>query len=81
MNTVSFRRLTPEELAARSRRNIWIALALVGFIVLLFATTTLRMFQNQETARAAREAAAASTAIPVAPVSNARPPVSGEVRP
>ena len=39
---------------ARRRRNVAIALALVGFIVLVFATTATRLAQNT---RAAREAA------------------------
>ncbi len=38
--------LTPEQLAARSKRNLWIALGLVAFIVLIFSTTFLRMQQN-----------------------------------
>lgn len=40
-------RLSPEELRARKRRNVWIALALVAFIVLVFTTTVLRLQQNQ----------------------------------
>ncbi len=39
-------RLSPEELNARKRRNLWIAVGLVAFIVLLFITTFLRMQQN-----------------------------------
>ena len=38
--------LTPVELAARKRRNLWIALGLVAFIVLIFTTTFLRMQTN-----------------------------------
>ncbi len=38
--------LTPEQLAARNRRSLWIALGLVAFIVLIFATTFLRMQRN-----------------------------------
>lgn len=51
-------RLTPQEDHARKRRNVWIALALVGFIVLVFATTILRLQQNQaaDHARIAAEA-------------------------
>ena len=45
-------RLTPEELRARKRRNVWIASALVAFIVLVFATTVLRLQQNQAAERA-----------------------------
>lgn len=50
-------RLTPEELRARKRRNVWIATALVAFIVLVFTTTVLRLQQNQATERALLEAA------------------------
>lgn len=39
--------LSPEEVRARKRRNLWIALGLVAFIVLVFATTVLRLQQNQ----------------------------------
>ena len=47
--------LSPEELAARKRRNLWIALGLVGFIVLVFTTTVLRLNQNQDDAAATAE--------------------------
>ena len=50
-------RLTPEELRARKRRNVWIAAALVAFIVRVFATTVLRLQQNQAAERALLEAA------------------------
>ncbi|MEC7795751.1 hypothetical protein [Brevundimonas aurantiaca] len=50
-------RLTPEELRARKRRNVWIAAALAAFIVLVFATTVLRLQQNQAAERALLEAA------------------------
>jgi len=59
-------RLSPEELRARKRRNLWIALGLVAFMVLIFSTTLLRMQQNQANERAllgqpaAGEAAAAT---------------------
>ncbi|WP_298126177.1 hypothetical protein [Brevundimonas sp.] len=39
-------RLTDAELSARKRRNVWIAGALVAFIVLIFLTTFLRMQRN-----------------------------------
>jgi len=58
--TPDFHRLTPPELATRKRRNLWIALGLVAFMVLLFTTTFLRMMQNQ---KAAREANAAIVAV------------------
>ncbi|MEM1104887.1 MAG: hypothetical protein AAGH87_00745 [Pseudomonadota bacterium] len=40
------RAMTPEEAKARSRRNIWLALALVGFVALVLATTVVRLSQN-----------------------------------
>ena len=48
-------RLTDQELAARKRRNLWIACGLVAFMVLVFLTTFLRMQRNMEEARAGRE--------------------------
>jgi hypothetical protein len=39
-------RLTDAELSARKRRNVWIAGALVAFILLIFLTTFLRMQRN-----------------------------------
>eukprot|EP01036_Dinobryon_divergens_P010152 gene10152-13589_t len=38
--------LTPEQLAARNKRSLWIALGLVAFIVLIFTTTFMRMQAN-----------------------------------
>lgn len=35
--------LTPEELKARQRRNVWIALAVGAFIVLVFVITVAKM--------------------------------------
>ncbi|WP_332656632.1 hypothetical protein [Brevundimonas sp.] len=55
-------RLTPEELAARKRRNLALAGALVAFIVLVFATTVLRMKNNMDQ----RQAAVAAAGQPVA---------------
>ncbi|MDP1777426.1 MAG: hypothetical protein Q8K90_02305 [Brevundimonas sp.] len=43
------RRLTPEELSARNKRNLAIAGALVAFIVLVFAVTVLNLKRNIET--------------------------------
>ena len=45
-------RLTPEQLAARKRRNLALAGALVAFIVLVFATTVLKLQGNQDEATA-----------------------------
>ena len=52
-------RLTPDELRARKRRNRFLALGLLAFIVLVFLTTVLRLQQNQADARAALAAAGA----------------------
>lgn len=57
-------RLTDEELTARKRRNLWIALGLVVFIVLVFTTTFLRLKQNIEE-RTALEAAVVEAGPPV----------------
>ncbi|MBU1288141.1 MAG: hypothetical protein KJ871_10490 [Alphaproteobacteria bacterium] len=35
--------LTPEAVAARKKRNIWLGLALLGFVVLVAATTMIRL--------------------------------------
>ena len=40
------RRLTPEQTAARSKRNLAIAGALVAFIVLVFVVTVLNLKRN-----------------------------------
>ena len=45
-------RLTPEQLAARKRRNLALAGVLVAFIVLVFATTVLKLQGNQDEAAA-----------------------------
>jgi hypothetical protein len=50
------RRLTPEELSARKKRNLAIAGALVAFIILVFGVTVLNLKRNLD----AREAAIAS---------------------
>ena len=39
-------RLTPEEVSARKRRNLAIAGALVGFIILVFGVTVLNLKRN-----------------------------------
>ncbi|MFN3353521.1 MAG: hypothetical protein ACK4Z5_07935 [Brevundimonas sp.] len=39
-------RLTPDQLAARKRRNLAIAFGLVAFMVLVFVTTVLRLQAN-----------------------------------
>ena len=52
-------RLTPDELRARKRRNRFLALGLIAFIVLVFLTTVLRLQQNQADTRAELAAAGA----------------------
>jgi hypothetical protein len=59
-------RLTPDELNARKRRNLFIALGLVAFIVLVFLTTVLRLQQNQADVRAALEGPGVIEAEPAA---------------
>ncbi len=54
--------LTPEQLKARNRRSLWIALGLVGFIALIFLTTFLRMQSNLEERKALNAAAAVEAA-------------------
>ncbi len=45
---MTMRRLTPDELSARNKRNLAIAGALVAFIVLVFAVTVLNLKRNIE---------------------------------
>ena len=42
---------TPEEVAARNKRNLAVALAVVLFVVIVYATTTLRMRDAIEAGR------------------------------
>ena len=46
-------RLTSEQLAARKKRNLAIAGALVAFIVLVFTTTVLKLTNNMDQRQAA----------------------------
>lgn len=41
--TPQYPQRTPEELAAQKRRNVWLALALIGFLVLAFLITISRI--------------------------------------
>jgi hypothetical protein len=50
-------RLTPEQLAARKKRNLALAGALVVFIVLVFTTTVLKLQGNRQQAAAGVEGA------------------------
>ncbi|MBU1346668.1 MAG: hypothetical protein KKA16_06920 [Alphaproteobacteria bacterium] len=56
--------LTPEQLAARNKRSLWIALGLVAFIVLIFSTTFLRMQANLAARTEQNHAIAAAPAQP-----------------
>ena len=66
--------LTPEQLAARNKRSLWIALGLVAFIVLIFTTTFLRMQANLAARTAQDQAIAAAPPAPAhaAPAVEAR---------
>jgi len=61
---MTMRRLTPDELSARNKRNLALAGVLVGFILLVFAVTVLNLKRNID---ARKEALAAG-----APVEYAR---------
>ncbi|WP_269515642.1 hypothetical protein [Brevundimonas subvibrioides] len=50
--------LTSEQLAARNRRSLWIALGLAAFVVLIFSTTFLRMQRNLAERTAQQQAVA-----------------------
>ncbi|MHA6288966.1 protoheme IX farnesyltransferase [Maricaulis sp. CAU 1757] len=39
-------KLTPEQERARKRRNVYIALGLLGFMVVVFLVTVVRLTQN-----------------------------------
>ncbi len=41
-----FVEISPEEQAARKRRNLWLALALVGFVLAVGAVTVVRLSQT-----------------------------------
>jgi len=44
--TGDFHALSAEEVEARNKRNLAVALAIVAFIVMVFGTTVLRLAQN-----------------------------------
>ena len=44
------RPLTAEELSARKRRNLWLALALASFVVLVLAITIVRLSSGADMA-------------------------------
>lgn len=82
MTRPNFITLTDEQVRARKRRNVAIAMGLVGFIVLVFVVTVTNLQRNTE-ARKAAEAAAVGTVLqadPTLPAPAAAPaaePVSG----
>ncbi len=41
--TAEVNQMTPEEVAARKKRNVWLALALVAFVVLVGVTSVIRI--------------------------------------
>lgn len=63
--------LTPEQLEARNKRSLWIALGLVAFIVLIFVTTFMRMQANLAARTAQEHAVATAPAQPAAPATEA----------
>jgi len=65
--TMTYIQLSPAELAARKRRNVFIALGLVAFMVLVFTTTFLRMLQNQKVAHQAQGVVASAPVTAVNP--------------
>lgn len=60
MTRPNYIQLTDEQVRARKRRNVAIALGLIGFIVLVFLTTVMNLRRNTQ-ARHAAEAEAAAT--------------------
>ncbi|MFC5344061.1 hypothetical protein ACETK8_19030 [Brevundimonas staleyi] len=63
--------LTPEQLAARNKRSLWIALGLVAFIVLIFLTTFTRMQANLAARTAQEHAVVAASERHAAPATEA----------
>lgn len=63
--------LTPEQLAARNKRSLWIALGLVAFIVLIFTTTFMRMQANLAARTAQEHAVVTAPAQPAASATEA----------
>lgn len=60
MSQLKYIKLTDEQARARKRRNVAIALGLLGFIALVYLVTLSRMSANNE-ARKAAEAEALAT--------------------
>ncbi|QBX38261.1 hypothetical protein E4M02_09915 [Brevundimonas sp. S30B] len=66
-------RLTDDQLAARKRRNLAIAGALVAFIVLVFIVTVLNLRRNIEAGKVEREAGLATAVVPPGPAPASAP--------
>lgn len=66
MSQTEFIKLTPEQVVARKRRNIAIALGLLLFIATVYAITVSRMHSNNEARKAAEAAENAADGV-VAP--------------
>ena len=60
MTRPNFITLTDEQVRARKRRNVAIALGLVGFIVLVFIVTVTNLQRNTQARKAAEAAAKAA---------------------
>ena len=76
MTRPDFVKLTDEQVQARKRRNVAIALGLVGFIVLVFIVTVTNLQRNRAN-RIAQEAAAAAMLEHADPAPAPGAPVSG----
>lgn len=60
MSQLKYVKLSDEQVRARKRRNVAIALGLLGFIALIYLVTVSRMYANNR-ARVAAESAALAT--------------------
>lgn len=60
MTRPDFVKLTDDQVAARKKRNLAIALGLVAFMALVFTVTVLNLQRNTADRRAAEAAAAAT---------------------
>lgn len=40
--------LTPEQIASRKRRNVWLAVSVLGFVALVFLITLTRLQANMQ---------------------------------
>ena len=72
MTRPNFVKLTDDQVRARKRRNIAIALGLLAFIGVVYLITVSRMHSNSQERRAA-EAAGTTTAAAAAPAGQSAP--------